>query len=155
MLRLIFTILAVGLILAGGCSSRQKASSFSQAQLNAIETREVEAGMEATFSAASGAMFDAGYTIAMSDRAAGLLTGKKATDNTASRVWVSASIRDEEFVMSVQIRSITPQLSAVRLKTSINGESIVEKEAIDAFWTLMQRQVLMKAPPAPEAPSAK
>lgn len=131
-----------------GCSSDSSPSRFTQAQLNAIETREIEAGQDESFAAASGAMFDAGYTISMSDRNAGLLTGKRGTDNTAARMWVSPYIRDTDFTISVQIRPLGPQRTAARVKTSVNGEPVVKKEAIDSFWTLMQRQVIMKAPPA-------
>lgn len=147
-------IVVVVLTSFAGCSSGPKASSFTQAQLNAIETREVEAGLDESFAAASGALFDAGYTISMSDRNAGLLTGKKGTDNTAARIWVSPYIRDTDFTISVQLRPLGPQRTAARVKTSVNGEPVVKKEAIDAFWTLMQRQVMMKAPPLePGAPN--
>ncbi len=135
--------------LAGGCASDGvNPANLTQAQLNAIETREIEAGIDESFSAASGALFDAGYTIAMSDKNAGLLTGRKGQDNTASRIWVSPYIRDTDFAISVQLRSLGPTRSAARVKTSVNGEPRVKKEAIDAFWVLMQRQVLMKAPPS-------
>ena len=144
---LIISLIAI-LFLLGGCSSGGlNPANMTQAQLNAIETREIEAGIDETFIAASGALFDAGYTIAMSDKNAGLLTGKKGQDNTASRIWVSPYIRDTEFTLSVQLRSLAPNRTAARVKTAVNGEPRIKKEAIDAFWVLMQRQVLMKEPP--------
>jgi len=145
-------LICFGAALALGCVSAPTASNFSQAQLTAIETREIEAGMSETYSAAASALFDAGYTIAMSDRDAGLLTGRKGKDNSAARAWISPDIRDTDFTISIQLRPITASSTAARVKTSVNGEPIVKKDAIDAFWNLMQRQVLMKAPPADQSP---
>ncbi len=119
---------------------------LSQAQLNALETREVDADFVATFNAASGAMFDAGYIVTMSDRQAGLLTGTKSIDRSRQRRWGNPQAEDTDFAISIMIRETSPRRSSVRVKTSINGQSRVNKKAIDQVWVLMQRQVLMTAP---------
>jgi hypothetical protein len=130
-------------LLVIGCASTQQ---FTQSQINAIETREVDANMNETYNAASGALFDAGYTIAMSDRQGGLLTGTKAIDRSAARYWISHYIEDTKFAVSIQVRETSPKICTVRIKTSINGAPKVDKKAIDELWVLMQRQVLMKEP---------
>ncbi len=141
-------IVLLGIILSG-CTSTVNPNRFSQAQLNAIESRVVDATLEETYNAASGALFDAGYTIAMSDRAGGLITGNKGKDNSAARFWVSSMIQDTRFVISIQMRQSAPRQTDVRIKTSINGEPTIDKKAIDQIWTLMQRQVLMREPAPP------
>ncbi len=141
MKRFIFISIVLGL--AAGCSSTPK---YSQAQLNSIETREVEADFNKTFNAASSALFDAGYTISMSDRQAGLLTGTQAVDRSADRFWISRYIEDTKFAISVQVREQSSNMCAIRVKMSRNGQPFVDKEAIDEIWVLMQRQVLMKEP---------
>jgi hypothetical protein len=144
-----------------GCTSTVSPKRFTQAQLTAIETRIVDASMDDTYSAASSALFDAGYTISMSDRAGGLLTGAQGKDNTAARIWISPYIRDTSFVISIQVKSSGSRTSDVRIKTSINGQPTVDKKAIDQIWILMQRQVLMRLPPpvsssaATELPAGK
>jgi hypothetical protein len=143
--------LVVACIVGAGCGGGQK---LTQAQLNAIETREVDATLEATFAAATGALFDAGYTVAMSDRQAGLLTGQKGKDRTMDRIMWSPSIADDRFTISISMRSIDASRTAVRIKTSVNGEPKVNKKAIDQIWTLMQRQVLMKEPLSGQQASA-
>lgn len=132
----------------GGCRSEPR---YSQAQLNALETREIDAPLAETFTAASNAMFDAGYTIAMSDRAGGLLTGTKRHDRKRDEMFVKKSNRWVDYTLSVQVRRLEPKVSAVRVKTAINGEPRVDLAAIDEFWVLMQRQVLMHEPlPKPQ-----
>jgi len=122
-------------------------SKLTQAQLNAIETREVDAGLGETYNAAVSALFDAGYTISVSDRAGGIITGIREIDRQSERIWVSTMIEDTKFAISIQMRKMSPQRTMARVKLSINGEPRVDKETIDEIWTLMQRQVLMSAPP--------
>ena len=135
-------ILALCLVLIG-CAGQPK---YTQAQLNALETREIDADTDAAFTAASHALFDSGYTITMSDRMGGLLTGSKRHDNKRDRLFVKRSERWTEFSLSVQVRGVNPALSAVRVKTATNGEPRVDTRAIDEFWILMQRQVLINQP---------
>jgi len=127
-----------------GCVARQP--PLTQAQMNAIETREVDATLDQTYRAASSALFDAGYTIAMSDRSAGLLTGERGIDRSAERAW-NSYVQDTKFRMSMQIMEMDSQRTSVRIKTSVNGESRTDQRAIDQVWVLMQRQVMMKEPP--------
>lgn len=127
----------------GGCTS---APRYTQAQLNAIETRVVEADFDATFDAASGALFDAGYIIAMSDRPGGLITGTQVTEAAGwDQFWGGPDPR--LLAISIQVRSKEPDQSIVRIKTQVNGRVRVDQAAINKIWILMQRQVLMGGPP--------
>lgn len=145
MRRTMLAILGVVLLTACGSSSRPQ---LTQAQMNALETREVEAGFAETFNAASNALFDAGYTISMSDRQAGLLTGTRVHSRRAERKKAkNPLIEDEHRTVSFQIREVGTGRSAVRIKTALNGEPAVNKRTVDRLWVLMQRQVLMNAPP--------
>ncbi len=130
-------------LLCAGCAAQPR---YTQAQLNAIETREVDAAFDQTYKAAASALFDAGYTIAMSDQQAGLITGTKAKSRATQRFWISPYIKDVQYQLSIHVSELEPQRCTVRVKTAVNGQSRVEKKAIDQIWHLMQRQVLMNAP---------
>ncbi len=130
-------------LLCAGCAAHPR---YTQSQLNAIETREVDASFDETYKAAASALFDAGYTIAMSDQLAGLVTGQKKNSRAAQRFWISPYIEDVQYQLSIQVRELEPQRCTVRVKTAVNGESRVQNKAIDQIWHLMQRQVLMNAP---------
>ncbi|MFQ5845993.1 MAG: hypothetical protein ACE5JG_13500, partial [Planctomycetota bacterium] len=112
---LLMPVLGLGACATPGTSPER----FSQTQLNDIETREVEAGLDETFTAASHALFDAGYTIAMSDRQGGLLTGVRGVDRTWHRVLISKYIRDTAYAISIQIRAEAPRRCSVRVKLSV------------------------------------
>ena len=143
-------------MLTGCMLFRHPQPSLSQAQLNAIETRDVDAGFNDTFSAATGALFDAGYTISMSDRQAGLVTGTKSVDRSRQRRFSQdVTIEDTDYAVSILVRKYGPQRSSVRVKTSVNGQPVLDKQSIDQIWHLMQRQVLMTAPLVVEADEAR
>ena len=149
MRRCIGVSLIVACVMVGGCAS--SGPKLTQAQITALETREIDASLSETFNAASSALFDAGYTISMSDREGGILTGTKSKDRSSERFWVSPYIRDTEFVVSIQMRESSSRRTTARVKTSVNGEPRVDKAAIDQLWVLMQRQVLMHEPPQMDA----
>ncbi len=122
---------------------------YTQAQLNALETRIVEADFTDSFNAASGALFDDGYIITMSDREGGLITGHQTKQPTAwEQFWGPYPYAVLE--MSIQVRESTPQRCLVRVKTATNGATRVDQEAIQRIWVLMQRQVLMTDAPVHE-----
>jgi hypothetical protein len=134
----------VSLLLLAGCASQPV---YTQAQLNAIETRSVEADFDETLDAASGALFDAGYIIAMSDREGGLITGTQTMQDTGWAAFWGTAPYFRSLAISIQIRSDTPDRSLVRIKTQVNGQTRVDKTAIEKIWVLMQRQVMMSATP--------
>ena len=138
-----FTMLGLVLCVVG-CSSRP---TLTQAQMNALENREVDASFKATFNAASNALFDAGYTVSMSDREGGLLSGTKSNNRRAERRWFGdQTIEDDHYTISIQVRETNESRCSVRVKTAVNGEPVTNKKAIDELWVLMQRQGLMKEP---------
>jgi hypothetical protein len=136
--------IAVSALVAAGCSSQP---AYTQAQLNAIETRVVEAAFDETFNAASGALFDAGYIITMSDRQGGLVTGEQTRKVSGWELWFGTSGYYQGLAATIQVRTANPDRCLVRVKTAVNGQTRVNKEAIDEIWVLMQRQVLMSEPP--------
>ncbi|MHC4548165.1 MAG: hotdog family protein [Planctomycetota bacterium] len=139
-------LLLLGLA-AAGCTTGRPSSHYTPAQLAAIETREVNAGFDATFRAAAEALFDAGYTVALSDRKGGLLTGSRRTQPGEGTVAWSPVFRGDLVHVSVLVRQVAPERCTVRLKLSVKGQARVHERMIDRLWVLMQRQVLMKEPP--------
>jgi hypothetical protein len=141
---------AVGLV--SGCDMFEGPRIYSQAELTALTTRTVDANFDDTYHAALDALFDEGYTIEESDKAGGVITGLLRDDRSYERSWINPDLEDIEFRLSILIRARGERRTTVRLNSSVNGERKVDERAIDSFWTLMRRQVLLQAPapPAPE-----
>ena len=137
-----------------GCgSAASNLRKYSQSQLTAITTRQVDATYDETFMAAVDSLFDDGYTIAESDKEAGIITGFLNDDRSAERAWISRAIADKTFRISILIRKRGPKLTSVRLSSSINGEPYIDEDAINEFWNQMKRQVLIQEP-APVLPGS-
>jgi len=137
----------LGIAVAFGCGGvTSNIDKFTQAQLTALTTRQVDATYEETYHAALDALFDSGFTVEESDHAGGIITGVLRDDRSTERMLLSRHIEDSEFRMSVLIRGRGSNLTSVRLSSSVNGEPYVDEKAIDRFWTMMKRQVLIQAP---------
>ena len=151
---LVLLLMTVTAILAQGCVSEPE---YTQAQLTAIETRQVDADMDATFRAASSALFDSGYTIAMSDRTGGLLTGTCAKMDQEAYWFGTSRTPIGTYTISMQMIPDGAQRTNVPIKTAVNRIAVVQKAEIDRIWVLMQRQVMMNEPlkPAPPTPPTK
>lgn len=133
-------------LIAIACGATGNIHKYTQAQLNSITTREVEADFDKTFKAAVDAMFDSGYIVATSDRNGGIITGTKKDDRSSERFWISGAIPDTQFQVSVLLREIDKGNTSVRLSMALNGEPNVDEPWIDNYWRLMKRQVMMKDP---------
>jgi hypothetical protein len=129
------------------CGTSSNMSKYTQAQITALTTRTVDASYDDTFRAATDALFDGGYTVSQSDHAGGTVSGYKRDDKSAERFWINPYIQDTDFRMSVLVRDRSPVETSVRISMAVNGEPYINEEAVDNFWQLMRRQVLIQAPP--------
>lgn len=142
---------------AAGCTSAPK---MSPTQMDALQTREVEAAPDASFAAATNALLDAGYRIELCDADAGLLTAQMREDPpVAANVAVivgSAVLSMGHYVtdlpptfrvICLQVMPMSPRRSKVRIRCFENAAAKDEPQTVEQIWTLMQRQVLMKDPP--------
>lgn len=144
--------LGIILLVLTGCGMGQK--KMSQAELKYFETRPVDASYTKVYSAAVEAMFDLGYTISHSDKASGIIVGEKRTQKPG--VWLYGNIpegkREEDYYdwlqLTLLVKEESGKKSQVRIKTAINKEIKLDKNAIDEVWVYIQRQVLMESKPA-------
>ena len=146
--------------LVSGCGPARH--NFSATQLSGFQTREVPAGAEQAFDAASGALMDSGYTITLTDRDAGLIT---AAQREAAAVAEDAAVLilstiltmghapmmapDTYHVVCVQVIPTQSGRTAVRMQTYVDGTATVNQEQILELWALMERQTLMRGSSAP------
>lgn len=138
-------------------------------EMDAAELRTVEAPADATYSAASHALADAGYILCVSDADAGLLTGQKRIDpapapNAAVIILTTIltnqphDLPPEFHALCIQVRPDGPARSSVRLRAFRDGGAIPDPEVVQQLWTLIAREALRRAaptsPPPPPTPGA-
>lgn len=140
------TLAACGWLTSG--SNQQ----VGQAQLTNFETRTVDAKFDDVYAAATEALFDLGYQIKHSEKASGLIVGEQHY-NYSETVYLGKGIwdrRDKQRVYEITllIKPEKKKSTNVRIKTSIDGQPRLNKDAIDKVWVYIDRQVLMASPPA-------
>jgi len=136
-----------------GCASN-KSKQMGQAAVKNFETRIVNAPCNSVFSAAIEALFDLGYQIKHSDKQSGIILGERQDARKSNRAamallfgWAAAaSVRPIVYNLTVLVKRVDEKTSNVRIKTSIDGEPILDKKAIDKVWVYVDRQVLMESP---------
>jgi len=103
-------------LLAFGCAAPQPPT------LDAPEfaTRTFDADQEHAFAAAAATLLDHGYTIAMSDRRAGLIRGEQGRGNS----------------LTLQVKPVTARTTEVR------SEPMVDLQ----FWTMFEQQLMPGQP---------
>lgn len=121
-----------------------------QAQIKNFETRTIDAKFDDVYAAATEALFDLGYQIKHSEKASGLIVGEQQQNYTES-VYLGKGVwdrRDKKTVYDITllIKPDGKKQTNVRIKTSINGEPRLNKDAIDKVWVYIDRQVLMETP---------
>ena len=125
---------------AAALTACQVDQKYSQTQLEALQTREFAANIDATFDAAVNALFDAGYTIRSSDKRGGFLS--------ASRQGFDAWRGYTQGVVQLKIEGAGNGRSSVRISTTDGGQQRVNKEQIDELLNLIDRR-LVSGGPAP------
>ena len=126
------------------------AHQMTQAEIGAMETRRVDAPYDDTYLAATGVLFDLGYTITHSDKASGLITGEnkvsRANDRAAAYLALGVAgllIADEERKVTMLIREVGPQASTVRMKLTVQGKQSKQREVYTTIWNKILRQLML------------
>lgn len=152
MRRLNLTVLVLGLaLLVPGCGWMMSGGNqVGQAEMKNFETRTIDAKFDDVYAAATESLFDLGYQIRHSEKASGIIVGEQQQNYTES-VYLGKGMydrRDKQTVFNITllIKSETKKTTNVRIKTSVNGEPKLNKDAIDKVWLYIDRQVLMASP---------
>ncbi len=131
-----------------------------QAEIKEFETRSVDAPFEKVYTAATGALFDLGYTIMHSDKQSGVLVGEKRQRNGESSMifmpGAPPTRRPEselyDFLeLTFLVQPAGKHKTDVRIKTDVNKERKLDAKAINEAWLYVQRQVMMNEGPSQSA----
>lgn len=117
------------------CATDQR---YTQTELISIQSREFDAGFDATYDAALNALFDAGYMIGTSDKAAGFVSASRIAFGVAQLKIDAAGRR-----------------TAVRISTGDGGQQHVDQERIHEILNLIDRRLVADAAPPGAPPSQR
>ena len=144
-----YLILIVFII--GGCGG---AGGIAPGQLatKSIETRQIEADFDTSYRAATHAFFALGFTISHSDKAGGIIVGKKdETDNGSAFLaglafGVFALMGDYTDTTSITMfleKGADDKRTTMRIQMVVEEENKIDPNVIDPIWIVTQREAMV------------
>ncbi|MHC5016322.1 MAG: hypothetical protein ACYTGY_19530 [Planctomycetota bacterium] len=115
----LLTALGVAALLTVGCTTDTR---YSQAQLDALQTRQLDVPADRAYAGVIGALLEQRYQIAESDMEGGLLV--------ATSIYGDAWSGDYRSMVQIAVQATGPSTSRVRISTSSGGQTRVDKEKI-------------------------
>jgi hypothetical protein len=112
-------VVALAVALGTGCTVDKR---LSQAQLDAIQMRELDVGADRAYQAVVGVMFEQGYQIMESDLEGGLLVASLTTGDTMSGFRTS--------LLQITVAEMTQTTASVRISTSADGQTRLDEPTI-------------------------
>lgn len=132
-------IVALGYALgAPGCAADKK---YSPTALQAVQTREFNAGLDPAFDATVGSLFDLGYAVNQSDKRAGFVSASRMAPPS---VWAAP----RSLMVQAKLDALGPARTSVRLNTIIDGQTRVDEKIIGEVFDRMAAYHLGAPPPA-------
>jgi hypothetical protein len=117
--RLRLLAVMLGVLLGAGCAVDAK---FSQAQLDAIQTRELDTSAERAYFAVVGTMLEQDYQIMESDLEGGVLVARSTTGDTMNGF--------RHAIVQITVVELSRMTTNVRISTSTNGQTRVDETLI-------------------------
>jgi hypothetical protein len=118
-IRIQLMALVVAALVSTGCATDTR---YSQAQLDAIQTRQLDVPAGRAYAGVIGALLEQRYQIAESDMEGGLLVAA----STSGDAWVGY----RRSVVQIAVQSTGTSSSSVRISTSSGGQTRVDEEKI-------------------------
>lgn len=123
-------ILPLAAALSAGCASQP---ALTPVQLEAIQTREIDAPVDAAFRAAAGVMLDRGMIITLSDGSAGLIGAREWMDAPHAHTHATPDSPYAPVEVVVWVRSADPGRSLLRIQFGRGGLQDADAETVSRF----------------------
>jgi hypothetical protein len=115
----LLTVLVVAALLTVGCTTDTR---YSQAQLDALQTRRLDVPADRAYAGVIGALLEQRYQIAESDMEGGLLVATTTSGDAWSGYYRS--------MVQIAVQPTGASSSSVRISTSSGGHTRVDEEKI-------------------------
>ena len=129
---------------AAGCAASRP--NLTTAQLDAIQTRQIDAPPDVAFRAAAGVMLDRGMMITLSDGGAGLIGARAWMDAPQSH---AQNAPDSPYATTQVVAWVRPSAaghSLLRVQFGRGGLTAADAEVVSRFAEDVARRTLVAAP---------
>ena len=155
--RFLLTFCIVTLCSASGCAQ------LTQAEIKALETREMDCSYDHAYQAAANGLFSLGFTISHSDKNSGILTGTRLDPNTGAKVAAAVffgvigllATQDRNEAVTFMLSPLEPNVTQLRMQVVVNGKASVDHKLMTAIWQQIEREAMLESRPSDRTPTTK
>lgn len=148
-------LLAVESVGLSGCAQ------LTQAEIKALETREMDCSFDEAYQAAANGLFSLGFTISHSDKESGILTGSRLDPNTGEKVANTllfgvlglALTKDRNEAITFMLSPLRAELTQLRMKLIVNGKSVIDHKLMTMIWQQIEREAMLETRPSDRTPT--
>lgn len=151
------TLCASALVASSGCTT------LSQAEIKALETRELDLPYDEAYQAAMNGLFSLGFTIEHSDKPSGVVTGKRSDPQTGAKIAAAVAfgvlgllaVGDRNEAVTFKLAELEPRVTQLRMKLIVNGKAVVDRTVMTKVWQQIERESMLESRPSDRTPSTQ
>ncbi len=127
------------------------AQQMTQSEIRSLESRELDLTYDKAYSATINGLFALGFTVDHSDKASGVVTGKRHDSQNAKRLVntvlfgvvgaVATKERDEAVTFMVSPNGSAKTL--LRMKVVVDGKAIVDRTLMTRIWQQIEKEGML------------
>lgn len=152
-----FVLKAVGaflvlsaIVVSSGCAT------LTQTEIKALETREMDLPYDDAYQAAMNGLFSLGFTIEHTDKASGVVTGKRHDPQTGAKIGAAVAfgvlgllaVGDRDEAVTFKLAELEPRLTQLRMKLIVDGKPVVDRTVMTKVWQQIEREAMLESRPS-------
>jgi hypothetical protein len=143
-------------VLLGPCGC----ATLTQAEIKALETRELDLPYDEAYQAAMNGLFSLGFTIDHSDKESGVVTGKRTDPQVGAKLGAAVvlgvvgvlAVGDRSEAVTFKLAALEPRVTQLRMKVVVNGKAVVDRQFMTKIWQQIEREAMLESRPSDRVP---
>ena len=135
----------------------------TQAEIKALETREMDCSFQEAYQASANGLFSLGFAVTHSDKDSGILTGTRHDPNTGGKIAAAlafgiiglAATQERNEAVTFMLSELEPKLTQLRIKVVVNGKPVFDRKLMTKIWQQIEREAMLESRPSDRAPTSQ
>lgn len=136
---------------------------LTQAEIKALETREIDLPYDEAYRAAANGLFSLGFTVEHSDKVSGILTGHRKDPQTGAKIAAGLlfgvlgvlATGDRDEAVTFMLAALDEKTTQLRMKVIINGQAIIDRTFMTKIWQQIEREAMLESRPSERTPPSQ
>ncbi len=149
-----------GLSALGGSTG---CAPMTQAEIKMLETREMDLPFDDAYQAAMNGLFSLGFTIEHTDKASGIMTGKRSDPQTGAKIGAAVAfgiigllaVGDRNEAVTFKLAVLEARVTQLRMQVIVNGKAVVDRQFMTKIWQQIEREAMLESRPSDRVPTTQ